>query len=215
MKTRFLVFSTFLLAGLTALMVYCWPQLPDQVPIHWAADGSVNGYGPRASLWLFGPGMLAALTWLFCQLPTMSPQRYGIAGFAATYYYLCGVALTLFAYVQALVLLAAMQRGWPMQLALPAGLNVMLILLGNPMGKVRRNFFMGIRTRWTLNNDVVWHATHRLAARLMVASGVLGLIALVLQLPFWLQSVLMLAWAPLAVLYSYRRYQQEQQRAAS
>lgn len=209
MKTRFLVFSVGLIAALAGLMAYCWPQLPAQVPIHWAADGTVNGYGARASLWLFGPGMLAALTWLFCQLPTISPQRYGIAGFAATYYYLCGVALTLFAYVQALVLLAAMQRGWPMQLALPAGLNVMLILLGNPMGKVQRNFFMGIRTPWTLSNDVVWYATHRLAARLMVLSGLLGLIALALHAPFWLQSVLMLGWAAVAVLYSYVRYQQE------
>jgi len=210
MKTRFLLFSACLIVALAGLMAYSWPQLPAQVPIHWAADGTVNGYGPRASLWLFGPGMLVVLSWLFCQLPAMAPQRYGIAGFAATYYYLCGVALTLFAYVQALVLLAAMQRGWPMQLALPAGLNVMLILLGNPMGKVQRNFLMGIRTPWTLGSAAVWYATHRFAARLMVASGLLGLLALALQAPFWLQSALMLGWAAVAVLYSYWRYRQEQ-----
>ena len=94
----------------------------------------------------------------------------------------------------------------PIDKAVPAGLFVMLVLAGNPMGKVRRNFYLGIRTPWTLASERVWYATHRLAARLMVASGLLGLAVLALGAPAWLLLVLALAWAPLAVLYSLLQY---------
>jgi uncharacterized membrane protein len=80
------------------------------------------------------------------------------------------------------------------------------VFIGNSMGKVRRNFFIGIRTPWTLASEAVWYATHRLAARLMVASGLLGLLAVWLAAPYWVLLVLMSAWAPLAAAYSLLLY---------
>lgn len=88
------------------------------------------------------------------------------------------MVVVLLAYVYALVLLEVVHGGVQMQRAIPAGVLALLVLIGNPMGKVRRNFFIGIRTPWTLASESVWYATHRLAARLMVASGLLGLLAL-------------------------------------
>jgi uncharacterized membrane protein len=74
------------------------------------------------------------------------------------------------------------------------------------MGKVRRNFFVGIRTPWTLANQRVWYGTHRLAGKLMVGSGMLGLLTVWLGAPHWLQLIVMLAWAPVAVVYSLLLY---------
>jgi uncharacterized membrane protein len=88
----------------------------------------------------------------------------------------------------------------------PALVFVILIVIGNPMGKVRRNFFIGIRTPWTLASEAVWYATHRLAARLMVASGLLGLIAVWLGAPHWVLLVLMTAWGLVAAGYSLLLY---------
>ena len=93
-----------------------------------------------------------------------------------------------------------------MRRAVPAGLFLLLILMGNPMGKVRRNFYVGIRTPWTFASERVWYATHRMAARLMVASGVLGLLALWMHAPGWGILLLGLAWAPLVILYSLLHY---------
>ncbi|WP_332852463.1 SdpI family protein [Duganella sp. S19_KUP01_CR8] len=206
MRTRYLLFCALLIAVATAATVYFWPQLPARVPVHWNAGGVVDGYGPKAALWLLGPGMMAMVAWLGMVMPAISPRRFEIGDFEPTYYYVSGVVVGLLAYVYALVLAASLHVQVPMGTAIPAGMFVLLILAGNPMGKVRRNFFMGIRTPWTLASERVWYATHRLAARLMVASGVLGLFALWLGAPIWVLLALMLAWAPLAVGYSLLLY---------
>ena len=206
MKARLIVPSLLLIAAASAATIYVWPQLPDMVAVHWNYRGEVDGYAPRAVLWLLGPGLMAFMMLLALLLPTLSPRRYEVQPFAPTFYYSFVVVQCLLAYVHGLVLASASGVAVPIDKAVPAGLFVMLVLAGNPMGKVRRNFYLGIRTPWTLASERVWYATHRLAARLMVASGLLGLAVLALGAPGWLLLALALAWAPLAVLYSLLQY---------
>jgi uncharacterized membrane protein len=206
MKKWYPVICLLLVAAACAATWYYWPLLPDRVPVHWDAAGEVNGYGPRASFWLLGPGMMALVAVLGALMPHISPRRFEITGFEPTYYYVCTVVVVMLAYIYAMVLLQVVHGGVSMHRATPAGVFILLVLIGNPMGKVRRNFFMGIRTPWTLASEAVWYATHRLAARLMVASGLLGLLALWLGAPHWLLLVLMAAWAPLAAGYSLLMY---------
>ncbi|MFS2134817.1 SdpI family protein [Duganella sp. Dugasp56] len=203
---RYLLLCLVLVAAACAATMYAWPMLPERVPVHWDIDGVVNGYGPRAALWLLGPGLISLMALCGALLPRISPRRFDMSGFEPTYYYLCGVVVCMLAYVYALVLAAVLHGAVPMQKAVPAGVFILLILIGNPMGKVRRNFFMGIRTPWTLASERVWYATHRLAAKLMVASGLLGLFALGLGVPHWALLALMLAWALLSAGYSLLLY---------
>jgi uncharacterized membrane protein len=75
-----------------------------------------------------------------------------------------------------------------------AGMAIACVLPGNVLGKVRRNFWLGVRTPWTLADERVWYATHRLAARTMVGGGLLALVMTLGGLPeFWTVVVLMLA----------------------
>jgi uncharacterized membrane protein len=195
-----------LIAAACAATLYCWPSLPVRVPVHWNAEGVVDGYGSRIALWLLGPGLMTLAALGGALLPRIAPRRVEISGFESTYYYVCGVTVVMLGYVYALVLLAVLHGGVAMHRAIPAGVFILLILVGNPLGKLRRNFVMGIRTPWTLANASVWYATHRLAARLMVASGLLGLFALWLGASHWVLLALVLAWAPLAVAYSLLLY---------
>ena len=206
MKARFIVLGLLMIAAVSAAIVYAWPQLPEVVAVHWNYRGEVDGYAPRAILWLLGPGLMACMLMLALVLPSLSPRRFEVQPFESTFYYSFGVVLGLLAYVQCLVLASAIGMAVPIDRAVPAGLLVMLVLAGNPMGKVRRNFYLGIRTPWTLSSERVWYATHRLAARLMVGSGLLGLAALACGAPGWLLLVLVFAWAPLAILYSLVQY---------
>jgi uncharacterized membrane protein len=87
-------------------------------------------------------------------------------------------------------------------------------VIGNVLGKVRRNFWMGVRTPWTLANDTVWAATHRLAARLMVAAGLLGAMAVWLGVPIAICFVLLIAALLVPAVYSlvlYKRLEREGQ----
>ena len=206
MRARYLAVCLLLIAAMCAATLYCWPSLSERVPVHWNVEGVADGYGPRAVLWLLGPGIMALVALIGWLLPRIAPRRYDISGFEPTYYYACCVVVGLLAYVYGLVLVSALHGGVAMRSAVPAGLCILLILIGNPLGKVRRNAAMGIRTPWTLASEAVWYATHRLAARLMVASGLLGLCALWLGAPHWLLLTVMLAWVPLVTGYSLLLY---------
>lgn len=206
MRKWSIVVCLLLIAVAGAATAWFWPQLPDLLPVHWNAAGEVDGYGPRIAVLALGPGLMSLALLFGVLLPHISPRSFEISRFASTYSYLCVVTMVMHAYIFALVLMEVLHGGVAMQIAVPAGMFILLILIGNPMGKVRRNFFMGIRTPWTLASEAVWYTTHRLAARLMVASGLLGLFALWLGASHWVLLPLMIAWGPLAAGYSLLLY---------
>jgi uncharacterized membrane protein len=114
--------------------------------------------------------------------------------------------VVLFGGIELLMLCSALGVKFEMARVLNGVVFLVLVLMGNPMGKVRPNFFIGIRTPWTLTSERVWHLTHRLAGKLMVGAGLLGLLAVALNAPHWLLLVLMLAWAPVVIVYSLVQY---------
>ena len=206
MRKWSIVVCLLLIAAACAATAWAWPQLPAQLPVHWNAAGEVDGYGPRIAMLALGPGLMSLALLFGLLLPRISPRHFELSSFESTYSYLCVVTMLLQAYIFVLVLLEVLHGGVSMQHAVPAGIFILLILIGNPLGKVRRNFFMGVRTPWTLASEAVWYGTHRLAARMMVASGVLGLFALWLGASHWVLLVLMVAWGPLAAGYSLLLY---------
>lgn len=206
MKPRALVLCLLMILAMSAVTAWYYPPLPELIPTHWNLAGQVDGHGSRWQLWLVGPVMMTGFLLLAVALPWLSPRQFEVQSFASTYSYLMAVPVGLFAVIEIVMLAAALGAGLDMARLLPAVMFVVLILIGNPMGKVRRNFFMGIRTPWTLASERVWYATHRLAGKLMVASGLLGLCALWLGAPHWLLLALTLAWAPVAVGYSLLLY---------
>lgn len=206
MKPRALLLCILMILAMTAITAYFYPALPQSLPIHWNAQGQVDGYGARWKLWLLGPGSMTALLLLAVALPWLSPRQFEVQASGATYGYLMSIPIALMACVEIGVLCIALGVPLRMERVMPALIFVMLILIGNPMGKVRRNFFMGIRTPWTLASERVWHATHRLAGKLMVGSGVSGLCLVWAGAPHWLLLAVMIAWAPAAIGYSLLLY---------
>jgi uncharacterized membrane protein len=85
--------------------------------------------------------------------------------------------------VAILVLLAASGVDVPMNESIFAMLGVMFMVIGNYLGKTRKNFFLGIRTPWTLASDEVWGRTHRLAGRLFIVLGLIMLSGVFFEVP--------------------------------
>lgn len=209
MNKRFIVQAGLLAGVALAVTLLVYPRLPARVPLHWNAAGDIDGYGPRAAV--FGlPALQLLLALLWNALPAISPRRYRIDEFAATWWFGGAVLLGLLTALQGVILWAALRAP-----ALPdtgravfGVAAIALLLLGNVMGKVRRNFWFGVRTPWTLADERVWYATHRLAAKLMVASALLALGVLAAGLPTVLATVLLvggaLAPAPYSLLVHWR-----------
>jgi uncharacterized membrane protein len=219
---RWLIVSTVftLLAFAGGLGVYfgLFGQLPEQVPTHWNIRNEPDSWVPREKILpylLLTPAMMVGFMLLTAILPWLSPKHFKVDPFRSTYYYVMTLVIVLFCFIQGIVLSSTLGWGWPMGKLLMAGLFLFFALLGNVLGQVRRNFWMGVRTPWTLASDTVWIQTHRMAAWLFVIGGILGCV-LVLAVPgdmivLWcLPLFLLIVLAP--VLYSlvlYKRLEKE------
>ncbi|MYM25313.1 DUF1648 domain-containing protein [Duganella sp. FT135W] len=206
MKPRALLLCILMILAMTAVTAYYYPSLPEIMPTHWNYAGQVDGYGARWQLWIVGPVVMSAFLLLAIALPWLSPKQFEVQNSGATYGYLMAIPIALFGAIELFMLYSALGVKLDVVHVIPALVFVVLILMGNPMGKVRRNFFIGVRTPWTLASEHVWYATHRLTGKLMVGSGVLGLLAAWLGAPHWLLLVLMMAWGLLAAGYSLLLY---------
>jgi uncharacterized membrane protein len=178
-----LVFSIAMTAVATGAAFWAWRQLPAdaRVPMHWNVAGEIDGYGGRGSLFLF-PGMLLFLTALFAGLPFIEPRRANLLRSSRAYGALWITVVAFMLLIQGAVIMTAFGRPAPMhQLAL-GGTGVLLLVIGNYLGKVRSNFFFGVRTPWTLSSELSWNKTHRLAGRLFVAVGAALIVASLLGL---------------------------------
>ena len=156
-----------------------YSRLPERIPSHWNIRGEVDSYSSKP----FGPFVLpvvmAGLALIFLALPAVSPRGFRFDRFRGVWGVLQSAILGLLLLVHTLVLLSAMGRPVDMTRGIEAGIGLLLAVVGNLFGKLTRNFFVGIRTPWTLASEEVWLRTHRLAGKLFVLAG-LAMFALAL-----------------------------------
>lgn len=177
-----------LLTLIYSLILY--PFLPEKIPLHWNLRGEPDGWGEKLwATWLL-PGTMLLLVWLIRALPAMSPGEFRITPFQATFNYVIFLLVMMMGYLQVITLQAALHPEGNWGRAILSGIFLFLGLIGNVMGRIRRNFWMGIRTPWTLADPKIWDATHRLAGKLLFAVGIVGAIAVLMGgspiLWFWI-----------------------------
>jgi uncharacterized membrane protein len=204
-KKRFLWWSIPVLVLLLAATALVFRDLPAIVPTHWNAAGQADGHGPRATVFL-QPAIVALLVLLWPCLPSVSPDKFRVEGFSGTWWFSGLVVVGLLAYIQGVLLMVLAHGAVDIGRALFGGIGVALVLLGNVLGKVKRNFWLGVRTPWTLASDRVWYATHRLAGKTMVAGGLAVLAATLAGLPAYVATGALLAGALAPVAFSLVYY---------
>lgn len=209
------VFSLLMTAATTAAAVWAWRQLPAdaQVPMHWNAAGEIDGRGGRGSLFLF-PMIILVETLLFAGLPYIEPRRLNLLRSSRAYSAVWIVGVSFMSLIQGGIMLTALGRPVAMDKLAIVGAGIVFIVVGNFLGKVRSNFFFGVRTPWTLSSELSWNKTHRLAGRLFVVFGVavmvvplLGLSGTALTFGF-LGSLVAVAIIP--IVYSYFVWRSDQ-----
>jgi len=212
MKRKYYLLGFALLAAVLAATAIAYPHLPPIVPTHWNAAGTADAYAPKWRLFVTIPAMMLAFLGLFAVLPWLSPKRFEVDAFRSTYLYIMIVLLCMMVYFHALVLWAALGRSVDMTRAIIGGVCLLFALLGNVLGKVRRNFYIGIRTPWTIANETVWNATHRLGGKLFFLCGLVGFVLALLRAPFWLVGGILAAGAAVPVIYSLVLYKKLERR---
>jgi uncharacterized membrane protein len=192
-------------------------QIPgDKVAIHWNIRGQPDGWALKSQPFLafyllptvFGGVIVLGLL----LLPWLSPQNFKVEGFRRIFDYVFFLVAALFVYLQAVITWSQLHGPVMMDRALLAGIFLFFALIGNVLGKVKRNFWMGVRTPWTLADPVVWDRTHRMAAWLMVITGVVGCALSLAGVSPIVCFVLLMVGALTPVLYSlvlYKRLERQ------
>jgi len=183
-----------------------YSQLPDRVPSHWNIYGQVDGTVGRATAVLLLPAVALGIWLLLLAVPRIDPWRAAYASFAGTYQLIINAVVLFLALVHITTIGAAL--GWPVGVpqAIGAGTGLLFMVLGNEMGRLKPNWFAGIRTPWTLSDPDNWRHTHRFGGKVFFIAGLL-IAASSLLLPSTISFVVImtgaLGAAALSVGYSY------------
>jgi len=205
-----LIISLALIAAAVLAGILLWNRLPDPMPAHWNAAGEIDGYMSKFWGIFLTPIIAIVLTGFFMLIPSVDPLKNNIAQFRGAFngFVVGFVAYLLFVY--ALILAAALGYQFNMTAMLLPAIGLLFIGIGYMMRQARRNFFIGIRTPWTLSSETVWDKTHQLGSKLfMLAGGVTVASAFLGENGLWLMMAAVLAAAFAPIVYSYILWRRE------
>ena len=166
MNTKWTIIVTLLLAAaVLGLGLILEPQFADPMATHWGAGGEANGFGSHfVGIWLI-PLMLVGLNGLFLLIPNIDPLKKNIAKFRKEYNGFILVINVFMVYVQVLILIWNTGNHFNLTTYMLPAMGVFIFYAGVLISKARRNYFIGIRTPWTLQDERVWDETHQLGAK--------------------------------------------------
>lgn len=197
-----------LVAGSFILSAFLYNKLPDQMPMHWNFAGEVDRYGSKLEGAFLMPFLNAGILFMLIWLPVIDPKRASYERFESFYKLFQWIMVIFFTIMHALVLIWSLGYQVSIGLYVKLAVGALFMILGNYMGKVGPNWFVGIKTPWTLENPEVWTKTHRLAGPLFFAAGIIiALMAFVDgALSFWIIMISTFIAAFVPIIYSYFIY---------
>ncbi len=194
-----------------------WPFAPESIPVHWSLGGDANRYGGKVEGLLLLPAITLVLLIGLTLLPRIEPRRASYAQFARTYSIVSLLVVVFLGVVCGITLAVAF--GVPLnvsRLVLPL-VGLLLIGIGAVLQDVRPNWFVGIRTPWTLSSERSWTATHRAGRWVLIGMGATIALAGVLETTWaaFLAIALCIAGVVGLVAYSFVVWRDDPNRSPS
>ncbi|MBL8101606.1 MAG: SdpI family protein [Anaerolineales bacterium] len=210
-KTTSIIVLTLIAVALIAGLAL-WNQLPEQMASHWNANDQVDGTMPKFwGVWMM-PLITLGMFALFLVVPNIDPLKANIAQFRETFNVFIALIAAFMLYIHALTLVWSLgYQDFKMSAAMLPFMGILFIAIGFLLRKAKRNFFIGIRTPWTLSSDTVWDKTHQLGSVLFMLSGAFAILGGFFggMIAFWLMFVPLIGSTIFLVIYSYIVYRQE------
>jgi uncharacterized membrane protein len=186
-----------------------WGHLPERIPIHWGINGYPNHYNSRGIGILVLPMLSTVLYFFLLLLPKIDPRRGNYEQFKDTYRIIRLLIHSIFTVAYVILLMYSLHTLVNVGYYIFLMMSVFFIVIGNFISKIRPNYFIGLRTPWTLSNDEVWVKTHRVTGRVMVVVSFIYLILnLFLPLPNWGYYVYLTIIIIFPFIYSYIKYRE-------
>ncbi|MBI3153449.1 MAG: SdpI family protein [Chloroflexi bacterium] len=189
-----------------------WNQLPEQMASHWNANDQVDGYISKFWGVFLMPLVTLGMFALFLVIPNIDPLKANIAQFRETFNMFIALIAGFMLYVHALTLAWSLgYQNFKMSAAMLPFMGILFIAIGYLLRQAKRNFFIGIRTPWTLSSDTVWGKTHQLGSVLFMLSGAFAILGGFFggMTAFWMLFVPLIGSTIFLVVYSYILYRNE------
>jgi len=171
LKTEIL--PTALIIIMAVASVYFYQTFPETVPTHWNFQGEIDGWGSRATGAFAIPTMTLFIYLLMLLLPLIDPKKQRYSQFTRAYHIIKNLLIVFMALLYATIGASALGYFINVAMIIPMAIGILFIVLGNYMGKIKPNWFMGIRTPWTMSSESVWNKTHRMGGKVFIISGIL------------------------------------------
>ena len=201
-----------MIAAATLAGLLLWNRLPDLMASHWNVNDQVDGYMPKFWGVFLLPLITLGMFVLFLVVPSIDPMKANIAQFREAFNLFIVLIVGFMIYLYGLTLTWSLGYDtFRMSSAMLPAIGLLFIFIGFLMRQAKRNYFIGIRTPWTLSSDAVWNETHRVGAVLFIISGALAFLGGFLggTTAFWLMFAPIIASALFLLGYSYVLYQRE------
>jgi uncharacterized membrane protein len=209
MLIRLAITLVLVLTAVITLVVY--PVMPDVVASHWNAAGTVDGEMPKFWGLVLIPSLMTGFTALFAVLPRIDPLRKNYLKFQSYYEGFILALAVFFFMIQLQIILWGMGTQVSPNLTMPAMIGILFICIGFLMEHTEPNWFVGIRTPWTLSSERVWKKTHERGGTLFKLAGVVSMIGTLAGINAWLFIIVpAIAAAVYTVVYSYVEFEKEQ-----
>jgi len=187
--------------------IYFYPQMPAQMASHWGTTGEVNGYVPKFWGLFLMPIISVLLLALFIAIPRIDPMKENIAKFRRYFDGFIVLIMSFLFYMDLITVFWSLGFRFNMVSMIAPALGILFYGAGMLIENSKRNWFIGIRTPWTLSNEHVWEKTQKLGGKLFKAAAVIAVLGIFFQqIAFYLVIVPILAVAVFTVVYSYAIY---------
>ncbi|MFH1564553.1 MAG: DUF1648 domain-containing protein [bacterium] len=202
-KKEFIPLAILLAAIIVGVLVY--PSLPAKVPSHWNINGEIDGYIGKTFAVCFFPGLILAIYLLMTFAPLINPLRKNIEKSAKAYFYLKLLLVSFFSALYMYTIIAAFAGGenFLIDLLIIPTFGLLIIGMGFLMPHFKKNYFIGIRTLWTLGSEEVWDKTHQRAKKFYIIGGLCIVFGGLLHIPFWFVFSVMMVFLLWPVVDSY------------
>jgi uncharacterized membrane protein len=207
---RLAIIAGLILTCLITIAVY--PTLPDRVVSHWNAAGQADGY--MSKFWGLGlvPIIMTACVALFAVIPRIDPLKRNYEKFRDYYDGFILLFVFFLLAIQVQIILWSSGHHISPNLTFPVLTGILFIYLGFLIERAEQNWFVGIRTPWTLSSKAVWKKTHELGGKLFKIAGIISFAGVLFQeMAIWFVLVPVLGVTLCTIVYSYVEFQKEKE----
>lgn len=206
MKKQAITASIIILSFLVSL--YAYPRLPEMMATHWNAEGIVDVYSTKTFSLFSLPVISLFLFFLFNILPNFDPLKQNVDKFRNYYDEFVMVMIWFLFYLHVLSIMQNVGLKFNMLVFTIPAFGLVFYYVGTLVENAKRNWFIGIKTPWTLSDELVWEKTHKIGGKLYKYSSLITIGGMIFdQYAIWFILLPVILVSIYLTIYSYLEYQ--------